>query len=101
MTHVDAMHYVASTEIRVGKDKSEVARTGTKFWSSVLECKKKGKVTSDDVELADQSVQSITGWSDPVDDNIILTEVMCDNHEVFVDEKRKRKKGQDSPSKKT
>ena len=61
-THVDAMHYAASARIRVGKDKNEATRTGTKFWSSVLEYEKKGKVfTSNEVELADRSVQSITG----------------------------------------
>mgnify|MGYP006950775934 CR=1 FL=1 len=53
-THGDTMHYAASVGIRVRKDKNEAARTGTKFWSSVLECKKKGKETSDDVELADE-----------------------------------------------
>ena len=84
------MHYAASAGIRVGKDKNEVARTRTKFWSSVLEYEKQGKVTSNEVELADQSVQNITGWSDPVDDNTLLAEVLCDNHEVFMDEKRKR-----------
>ena len=35
-THVDAMHYAASARIRVGKDKNESTRMGTKFWSSVL-----------------------------------------------------------------
>ena len=64
-THVDAMHYAASARIRVVKDKNEAARTGTKFWSSILEYEKKGKVTLNEVELADRSVQSITGWSDP------------------------------------
>ena len=73
---------------------------GTKFWSSVLEYEKKGKVTSNEVELADRSVQSITGWSDLVDDNTLLAEVLCDNHEVFVDEKRKRMEEQGGPSKK-
>ena len=99
-THVDAMHYAEWAGIRVGKDKNEAARTGTKFWSSVLEYEKKGKVTSNEVELADRSVQNITGWSDPVDDNTHLTEVLCDNHEVFVDEKRKRMEEQGGPSKK-
>ena len=51
-THVDAMHYAASVGIRVDKDKNEAARTGTKFWASVLEYKK-GKVTSNDVECHD------------------------------------------------
>ena len=57
-THVDAMHYAEWAGIRVGKDKNEAARTGTKFWSSVLEYEKKGKVTSNEVGLADQSVQN-------------------------------------------
>ena len=33
-----------------------------------------------------------------MDDNTLLAEVMCDNHEVFVEEKRKRIKEQ-GPSK--
>ena len=91
VTHVDAMHYAASAGIRVGKDKTEPVRTGTKFWSSVLEYEKKGKVTSNEVELADRSVQNITRWSDPVEDNTLLTEVLCDNQEVFVDNKMTRR----------
>ena len=98
-THVDAMHYAASARTRVGKDKIEAARAGEKFWSFILEYEKKGKFTSNEVELVDRSAQSITKWSDPVDDNTIHTEVMCDNHEVLVDEKRKRMEGQDNPSK--
>ena len=46
MEDADAMHYAASAGIRVDKDKNEAARTGTKFWYSVLEYEKKGKVTS-------------------------------------------------------
>ena len=53
VTHVDAMHYAASVGIRFGKDKTEAARAGAKFWTSVLEYEKKGKVTSSKVELAD------------------------------------------------
>ena len=89
VTHVHAMHYVALAGIRVRKDKIEVVKAGAKFWSTVLEYENKGKVTPNKVALADRSVQSITGWSDPVDDNTILAEVMCDNHEVFIEEKRK------------
>ena len=85
VSHVDKMHYDASTGIRVSKDKNEAARTGTKFWSSALEYEKKGKVTSNKVDLADRSVQNINGWSDLVDDNALLAEVLCDNHKVFVD----------------
>ena len=38
-----------SAGIRVGKDKSEATRSGTRFWSIVLEYEKKGKITSDEV----------------------------------------------------
>ena len=51
-THEDVMHYAASARIRVRKDKNEAARMGTKFSSSILECKKKRKVTLNEVELA-------------------------------------------------
>ena len=57
LNHVDAMHYAGSAGIRVGKDKNEAARKRTKLWSSVLEYEKKGKVTSNEVELEDRSVQ--------------------------------------------
>ena len=50
-THVDAMHYAAWAGIRVGEDKAEVARTGTKFCFSVLEYEKKGKVTLNEAQL--------------------------------------------------
>ena len=42
----------------------------------------------------------MTRWSDPVDDNTLLVEVLCDNHEVFVDEKRKTIEEQGGSSKK-
>jgi hypothetical protein len=35
-------------------------------------------------------VKSVTGWLDPVDKNTSFAEVICDNYEAFVDEKRKR-----------
>ena len=53
-THVDAMHYAALARTRVGKDKTKTARVGAKFWSIVLEYEKKGKVTLNEVELADK-----------------------------------------------
>ena len=40
-------------------------------------------------------MQGRTGWSD----NTILTEIICDNHEVFVNEKRQRMEGQEGPTK--
>ena len=69
----------------MAKDKNEAARMGTKCWSSVLEYEKKGKVTLNEIELANRSVQSITGWLESMDDNTLLVEVLCDNHKVSLD----------------
>ena len=43
-THVDAMHYTTSAGIRVGKDKNEAAKTGTKFWSLFLSVRRRAKL---------------------------------------------------------
>jgi hypothetical protein len=97
--HVEAMHSVASTRICVGKEnlKSITPRSG--FWPTVFECEKKGKIDSEDLEIADRNVRRVTGWSDPVDDKTSFAEVMCENYEALFKEKKKRIGEEDGSSK--
>ena len=100
VSHVEAIHYAASAGIRIGKEKLGMIKPGTGFWPTVLEYKNKGKINSDDAKLANLHVRDLTGWADPVDNNTISAEVICETHEVFVDEKRKRADLEEGPSKK-
>jgi hypothetical protein len=97
--HVEAMHYVASIGISVGRENLKTIKPGTGFWPTVFECEKKGKIDSEDLEIADRNVRRITGWSDPVDDKTSFAEVVCENYEALVEEKRKRTGYEDGTSK--
>jgi hypothetical protein len=44
-------------------------------------------------------VKHVTGWSDPVDDNTSFAEVVCENYEALMEEKRKRMGEEDGVSK--
>ena len=101
VTHVDAMHYVVLAGIRVGKDKTKTAGAGAKFWSTILEYEKKGKVTSNEVELADRSVPKynrMVRFGRRLHSS--SQSFVRYNHEVFVEDKRKRIEEQGGPSKK-
>ena len=69
------------------------------FSPIVFECEKRGKIDFEDLKLADQNVRRVTVWSDPVDNNTSFTEVVCDNYEALVNEKRKRTGDEDGTSK--
>ena len=75
-------------------------KSGIGFWPTVLEHEKKGKIISNDAKLANLHVQHLSGWTDPVDNNTVSVEVICETHEVFVDEKLKRTDVHEGPSKK-
>ena len=97
--HVEAMHYAATAGIRVRKENLKTIKPNAGFWPTVLEYEKKGKIVSEDLKLADRNVKRVTGWSDPVDDNTSFAEVVCDNYEALVEEKRKRTGEEDGVSK--
>jgi hypothetical protein len=97
--HVDAMHYAATAGIRVERENLKPIETRVGFWPTVFECEKKGRVDSEDLELAGQNVKRVTGWADPVDNITSFVEVMCDNYEALMDEKRKRTTDEDGVSK--
>jgi hypothetical protein len=69
------------------------------FWPTAFKCEKKGKINSEDLKLTDQNVKRVTGWSDPVHDNTSFAEVVCDNYDALVEEKRKRTGEEDGTSK--
>ena len=97
--HVEAMHYAASAGIRVGRENLKTTKLGVGFWPTVFECEKKGKIDLEDLKLADRNVRRVTGWSDPIDNNTSFAEVVCDNYEALVEEKRKRTGEEDGTSK--
>jgi hypothetical protein len=59
--HVDAMHYAAIAGIRVGRENLKPIETRVGFWSTVFECIKKGRIDSEDLELAGRNVKHVTG----------------------------------------
>jgi hypothetical protein len=74
--HVDAMHYAATVGIRVGRENLKLIETKVGFWPTVFECEKKGRIDSEDLELAGRNVKRITRWADPVD-NITTLRKSC------------------------
>ena len=74
--------------VEVVRDNHEVDKM--KEGGSILDYEIRENLLPNEVQLSNQSVHSITIWSDPLDDNTIFVNFMCDNHEVLVDEKSKR-----------
>jgi hypothetical protein len=97
--HVEAMHYAASAGISVGRENLKTIKPRAGFWPMVFKCEKKGKIGSEDLENADRNVRRVTGWSDPVLDKTSFAEVVCENYEALVEEKRKRTGDEDGTSK--
>mgnify|MGYP000217462279 FL=1 len=56
------------------------------------------KLKKEDVNHAEKRVQEITGWSDPVEEKTGFIEVVCQNYEVLVEERRTGKTGGAGPS---
>jgi hypothetical protein len=77
--HVEAMHYAAMAGIRVGRENMKTIKSEAGLWPTVFEYGKKGKFGSEDFQLANRNVKSVTGWSDPVNNNTSFVEVLCDN----------------------
>ena len=68
-------------------------------WPTVFEYEKKSKIDSEDLQFANRKVRRVTGWSDPVDHKTSFAEVVCDNYEALVEEKRKRTDENDGTTK--
>ena len=93
------MHYAASAGVRVGRENLKTIKPGVEFWPTVFDCEKKGKIELEDLKLANRNVQRVTGWSDPIDDKTSFAEVVCDNYEALVEEKRTRTDEEDGTPK--
>jgi hypothetical protein len=99
--HVDAMQYAATVGIQARQENLKPIETRAGFWLTIFVYKKKGKIHSEDFELGGQNVKRVTGWADPVDNITSFAEVVCDNYEALVDEKRKRTGDEDGVSKRS
>ena len=97
--HVEAMHYAALTGRRVGRENLNLIKPGGKFWPTVIECEKRGKINFEDLKLVDRNVRRVSGWSDLVNNNTSFAEVVCDNYEALFEEKRRRTGEEDGTSK--
>jgi hypothetical protein len=97
--HVEAIHYASSAGISVGRENLKTIKPGAGFWPTVFECEKKGKIDSEDLEIADRNMRRVTRWTDPVDDKTTFAEVVCENYEALVEEKRERTGDEDDTSK--
>ena len=59
-------------------DNHEVNKT--KEEGSILDYEIRENLLPNEVQLSNRSVHNIIGWSDPLDDNTIFANFMCDNH---------------------
>ena len=84
-------NYVTTAGIRVGESFGAKAS----FWSEVLE--KLKKTDSNEIRSTAEGIREATGWECPVDKNSVY--VLCQLHEVYVDEKRRRTDDTVGPSK--
>ena len=82
-----------------GRENLKTIKSGVGFWPTVFECEKKGKIDLEDLQLANRKVRRGTRWLDPVDNKTSFAEVVCDNYEGLVQEKRKRTDEEDGTSK--
>ena len=67
MQDMEKPHTVAMAGIRVGRENLKLVKSEAGVWPTILEHNKKGGIDQDDLKVADQNVQCVTGWSDPVD----------------------------------
>ena len=84
-------NYATTAGIRVG----ESSGTQASFWPEVLEISK--RADHDEVRSAAECIREATGWECPVDKNSV--HALCQLHEVYVDEKRRRTDDAAGPSK--
>ena len=84
-------NYATTTRICVGESFGAKAS----FWPEVLEISM--KVHFDEIRSTTEGIREATGWECPVDKNSI--HALCQLHEVYVDEKRRRTDDATGPSK--
>ena len=84
-------NYATTAGICVG----ESSGAKTSFWPEVLENTE--KTDSTEIRSTAEGVREATGWECPVDKNSVYA--LCQLHEVYVDEKRRRTEDTAGPSK--
>ena len=75
-------NYATIAGIRVG----ESSEAKASFWPEVLENTE--KTDTNEIRSTAEGIQEATGWECPVDKNSV--HALCQLHEVYVDEKRRR-----------
>ena len=86
-------NYVTNARVRVG----ETSREKSSFWPEVLEISEKND--SNEIRSTAEGIRKSTRWECPVDKNNVYA--LCQLHEVYVDEKRRRIDDAAGPSKTT
>ena len=56
------------------------------------------KLMKEEADCVERWVREVTGWSDPVEEKIVFMDVVCENYDVLMDEKRPEKVGEAGPS---
>ena len=84
-------NYVTTAGIRVGKSSGAKAS----FWLDALENPE--KTDSNEILSTVEGIREATGWECPIDKNNVYA--LCQLHEVYVDEKRRRTDEAAGPSK--
>ena len=51
------------------------------------------RLKKEEADRAEQRVQEVTGWDDPVEEKTGFVEAVCQNYEVLVEDKRAGKAG--------
>ena len=95
--HAETVHYSASVGIRVGSDEGRKTKDSG-FWQLVLKGLARVQLRKEEADRAERQVHEVTGWGDPVEENIGFVETACQNHEVLVEDKRAGKAGGARPS---
>ena len=84
-------NYATTVGIPVG----EFSKAKASFWLEVLENPE--KTDSNEIRSTAEGIREATGWECPVDKNSVYA--LCQLHEVYVDEKRRRTDDAAGPSK--
>ena len=97
---VNGVYYSSSTGIRAGHETTAQESQAGESWPIILNQVGKGKLCMNEAFKAERRVQAMTEWEDLVEGKSSFVEVMCQNYDVLVEEKRKRPYDQLGSSKK-
>ena len=81
--HAETVHYSATAGIRVGGDECRKMKDSG-FWPLVLEGLSGVRLKKEEADRAEQRVQEVTRWNDPVEEKKGFAETACQNYKVLV-----------------